>query len=101
MIRIGWEIHYNDFSVYTEASGLWGNAPSSGVLIIVEDFDDHKTVCMGMDYYYMDPMPSGSIDGYLEIDEDDYSSLPASGIKIGNWTNWATWSTVHQNVFGV
>jgi len=102
MNRTGWEMHYSDLSVYTSASGLWSDAPTSGALIIVECFDTgFKRVYMGMDYYYMDPMPSGGIDTYLEADKDDYSALPASGVKVGSWTNQATWNTVHQNIFGV
>lgn len=99
--RTGWEIYYTDLSVYTHASGLWGEAPSSGVLMVVECADDTKQVHMGMDYYCMNPMPSGFIDDYLEADQDNYSGVPASGIKTGNWTDQDTWNTTHQNVFGV
>ena len=99
--RIGWEIHYTDLSVYTQASGLWGDAPTSGVLIVVECGEKYKEVYMGMDYYYMDPMPSGNVGSYLEADKDDYSFLPASGVKIGNWIDQSTWNTVHENIFGV
>ena len=100
--RVAWEIHYMGMSIYTHTSGLWGNAPSSGVLIVVETaLDGHKEVQMGMDFYYMDSTPSGNISAFLEADEDDFSFLPESGIKIGNWTSDAEWCIVHQNVFGV
>ena len=101
MVRIGWEIHYNDLSVYTDTSGVWGNAPTSGVAMILEDFGYYKDVYMGMDYYYMDPMPSGTMGVYLEVDKDDYSSLPSSGVKVGSWTDDAIWKTIHKHIFGV
>lgn len=102
MVRTGWEIHYTDLSVYTNASGVWGNAPTSGTLIVLEYFDNgYKEAHMGMDYYYMDPMPSGDISTYLEADKDSYSSLPSSGVKVGTWADDSIWSTVHNNIFGV
>lgn len=99
--RISWAIHYLDLSVYTNTSGAWGNAPSSGVLIVVEYAKSHKEVHMGMDYYYMDSTPSGNISGYLEIDKTYYSFLSEANIKIGTWTDIVTWNAVHKNIFGV
>lgn len=99
--RIGWEIYYMDLSTYTQVNGTWGNAPTSGVLIVVEYADTHKEVYMGMDYYYMDPTPKGDINAYLEADKDDYLFLPESGIKIGSWVDQRTWDIVHQDIFGV
>jgi len=100
-IRTGWEIYYTDLTVYNNASGTWGSAPSGGVLIVVELDNHHKEVHMGMDYYYMDPIPSGTIGHYMEAEKDDYNYLPSSGSKVGNWTDQATWNTVHNNIFGV
>jgi hypothetical protein len=99
MLRSGWEIYYNDLSVYTDANGSWGNAPTSGVLIVCECFDDgHKFAHIGMDHYYMDPMPSGGIGSCLETDE--HLSIPESGLKTGSLVDQEVWNIVHVNVFG-
>jgi hypothetical protein len=99
--RTGWEIYYGDLSVYTAASGTWADAPSSGVQFVCECYDDgHRLVHMGMDYYYMDTMPSGVIGDYLEADAGDYTSLPASGVKAGAWVDHDAWHTIHESVFG-
>ncbi len=99
--RIRWEIHYADLSVYTQESGLWGDAPTSGVLIVIACAENNKQVYMGMDYYYMDPTPSGSIGDFLEADVNDYTHLPRSAVKIGNWVNKKIWDKIHYDIFGV
>ena len=77
MLRTDWKIYYNDLSTYTDASGVWSNAPASGILMVVESFDDgHKLAWMGRDYYYMDLTPSGAIVAYSEADKDYYSFFP-------------------------
>lgn len=100
--RISWAIHYLDLSVYTNTSGVWGNAPASGVLFVLETSTSGlQEVNMGMDFYYMHPMPSGAISSYLHADEESFSFLPESGIKLGNWADDSVWHFCHQEIFGV
>ena len=100
MHRIGWEIHYNDGFIYTNASGTWIDAPSSGISIIVECFDNNKKIAhMGMDHYYMNPTPSGTIDAYDAVDASGYTFLVDNTKKTGNWVDDEVWTIIHNRIF--
>lgn len=100
--RIVWQIYYEDLSIYTYIDGLWEDAPPRGVLFVVEiQTNGRREIHMGMDYYYMNPMPNGFIDDFLEADVDDHTNLSESAVKSGVWVSDEVWSVVHKNVFGV
>jgi hypothetical protein len=49
---IGYRIYYADGSVWTDASGKWNSAPSTGVQVVVLlHAGDYRTIKMGLDEY--------------------------------------------------
>lgn len=49
-----WCIYYRDGSTYSNDHGSWDDAPSEGVLVVVEDRNGAVTLHMGADHYQLE-----------------------------------------------
>ncbi len=94
-----WEIFYDDETVVSDLDVTWTNAPSQGVLFVLEYMENNnKMVHMGMDYYFMrdGTVISTNLNGlhsHLEL------GLGAGAIKFGRWCPNDIWQRVHDVVF--
>ena len=52
---VGWKIYYDDESVFSSLDGGWKDAPSDGVQVVVEYYEDGtKKLHFERDYYIFD-----------------------------------------------
>jgi len=52
---IGWKLYYDDGSVFASTHVLWQDAPSDGIQVLVEFYDDGtKKIHIERDYYILD-----------------------------------------------
>lgn len=52
---IGWRIYYDDGSVFSSLDGDWKDAPSDGVQVLVEFYEDgSRKIHIERDYYMLD-----------------------------------------------
>ncbi len=93
-----WQIFYDDETVVSDLDMMWEQAPTQGVLFVLEYLDSNKMVHMGMDYYFIrgSTIISTSLVGlhtHLEL------GLVAGTIKFGRWCPDDVWQRVHDVVF--
>jgi hypothetical protein len=51
---VAWRLYYRDGSTYDSVSGPWDEAPTEGVLVVVENRDGRVTLHMGADHYQLE-----------------------------------------------
>lgn len=52
---IGWKIYYDDDSTFSSLDGEWSRAPSDGIQVLVEYYEDgSKKIHIEREYYILD-----------------------------------------------
>jgi hypothetical protein len=105
---MGWSIHYDDESIFSDKNGSWHEAPCYGVLIIIEDRtweepdsvtgEYYKLVHMGSDYYLLRNEQIISF-GIKDLHQHLDLGIAPHSIKYGRWTDNDVWTRVHNKVF--
>lgn len=94
-----WEIYYDDESVISSSGIRWHDAPSRGVLFVLEtDEIGKRMVHMGMDYYFM---RNDSIISChpLALHEHLLLGIDPGAMKFGRWSPNDVWKRVHGKIF--
>lgn len=88
MDGLKWRIYYDDGSTFSNLEGRFADAPSDGVLAVVEkDPQVGYVVYHGKDYYFKIPD-----DGTIGMADDLGPFLRRLGvIKFGRWAGRTTW----------
>ena len=82
-----WRIYYDNDRTYGSDNGSWADAPTEGVIAVVEKIGDKLTVHQGHDFYYL------AEDGTIIQTNDWHILLRAIGfvkmtpIKFGRYTS--------------
>ena len=87
-VELKWRIYYDDGSTFSNLDGTFEEAPSDGVLGVVEkDADVGRCVYWGKEHYYVLP------DGTIGFADDLGPFLRGLGIiKFGRWTGKKPWT---------
>lgn len=70
---MSWAIYYRDGRRFTSDDGAWSEAPSEGVLVVVEKVGDRVTIHQGHDHYQLE------LDGSI-VARDARTLLAAIGL---------------------
>ena len=94
MQGLEWRIYYDDGTTFSNLDGRFEDAPSDGILGIVEaDPEVGYVLYHGKDYYYL------LADGSIGMADDPGPYLRTLGvIKFGRWTGRGTWGEVFETM---
>lgn len=93
---MAWRIYYDNGQTFGDTDGPWSDAPSEGVLAVVELVDGALTVHSGHDYY--------QIEGESIVMRDERTLLAAVGllemspIKFGRYTSSKKMAAVFRRI---
>lgn len=87
-----WAIYYDDGRVFSSEDGAWDDAPTDGVLFVLQKVDDRIVTQSGADYYYL-------IDDTVAATGDLGPYLRSLGtVKFGRWTSHKRYEEVARRV---
>lgn len=87
-----WKIYYDDATTFSSEDGTWEQAPSDGVLFVVEWQGDRTLIMSGQDYYFLH-------DGALGFTGDLGPLIRKLGfVKYGRWTSHARMERAAEHV---
>lgn len=75
-----WRIYYDDGRIFDSTDGPFEQAPSDGVLFIIQKIGDKVYTHSGGDHYFM-------VDGDIVSTADIGPLLRQWGVKFGRWTS--------------
>ncbi len=98
---MAWRIYYDNETTFSSEDGTWSEAPSQGVLAVVEVHGEARTIRSGGDFYRL------CSDGTVIASEDAHAILtlvgnddvePLSAIKFGRFTSAGRMERVFRRI---
>jgi hypothetical protein len=88
-----WRIYYDDGRTFGSDDGAWSDAPTDGVLFVIEKRGDRVLTHSGADWYFcLDD------DGTIVSTGDPGPMLRKLGGKAGRWTSHKTYEEIGRRV---
>jgi hypothetical protein len=93
MTKPVWRIYYDDRRIFSSDDGDWNDAPTDGVLFVIQKLGDKVATMSGSDHYVM-------LDGTDIIATQDIGPLlrKLGFIKFGRWTTIKTYEEISRQV---
>lgn len=86
-----WRIYYDDGRTFEDSDGPWSDAPTDGVLFVIEKCGDRIVTHSGADWYF-------ELDGAIASTGDPGPILRKLGGKAGRWTSHKTFEEIGRRV---
>lgn len=86
-----WRIYYDNGTTFDSDDGPWSEAPSDGVLYVIETCDDRVIVHSGADWYF-------EMDDSIIATGDPGPLIRKFGGKAGRWCGHRTYEEVGRRV---
>jgi hypothetical protein len=86
-----WCIYYDDGKTYSSEDGAWEDAPTDGVLYVLEKIGDKIIAHTGNDFYYL-------VEGAVVATSDADPEMRRLGFKFGRTTSPSRYEKIGQRV---
>jgi hypothetical protein len=86
-----WVIYYDDGKTFSSRDGTWAEAPTDGVLFVLEKLGDRVITHSGNDFYI-------EIDGTIAATGDASPLMRRQGWKFGRWTSHKRYEEIGRRV---
>ncbi len=96
---MSWEIYYDDETIVNSSGVSWGDAPSDGVLFVLEiGPSGSDLIHMGMDYYFVRDDTIISCD-LTALHSHMLLGFDSGVVKFGRWAPDDVWQRVYDRIF--